>query len=114
MSITIDDLVVFAARSSNLSLLKERLSQGGDPSYNDCEALRAAAYKGNEEAIEILLQAGANPNGGKAGFGALEIALRFGGSGASYKLLCAGAKLRRTTRQFYRERLKKVLEERGS
>ena len=114
MRITIDDLVVFVARSGNLSLLKERLSQGADPNYNDCEALRAAALQGNEEAIEILLNAGANPNGGKAGFGALEIALRYRRSGAAYKLLCAGAKLRRTTRQYYRERLEEILKESGS
>lgn len=109
MTITINDLVVFAARSGNAALLRERIANGGNVNSDNGAALRVATANGNFEIIEILIENGADVNPVVTGFGPLEVALRCKQADAAYKLLCAGAKLQRTTRPYYRERLESVL-----
>jgi ankyrin repeat protein len=113
MDFTIDQLVIFAARSGNLQLLKERVRAGGDINYNDSShgsALTAAILKGHLNVLDWLISNGADVNMEyHDGIGPLEVALRNPEPTVVYRLACAGAKLRKKTRPYYRERLEQCL-----
>lgn len=112
---TIDQLVIFAARSGNLELLKSRIGAGGNVNYIDKKhgtALIVAIMSKNIEVLEILLANNANVNVEyRDCIGPLEIALRNPNVEIVYRLVCAGAKLKHTTRPYYRERLTQCLKE---
>ena len=115
MSFTIDQLVIFAARSGNLQLLKERVKAGGGINYNDSShgsALTAAIIAGHIEVLDWLIANGVDVNVQyHDGIGPLEVALRSPEPTVVYRLACAGAKLRKKTRPYYRERLEQCLAE---
>jgi hypothetical protein len=67
MPFTIDQLVVFAARSGNLPLLQERVAAGGNVNHVDathgsalCAAIRAHSLR----VVQWLLENGADANVG--------------------------------------------------
>ena len=113
MSITLDQKVIFAARSGNLELLKERIALGGsvniyDPKHGS--ALIAAIGKGHKEIISCLIENGADVNyEHHDGIGPLEVALRHPNPEIVKLLAWSGAKLKRKTREFYGERLEECL-----
>jgi len=115
MSFTIDQLVIFAARSGNLPLLQERVKAGGNINYIDSyhgSALSVTIIQGHLEVLEWLIANGVDVNVEyHDGIGPLEIALRSPKTPVVYRLACAGAKLRKKTRPYYRERLEKCLSE---
>lgn len=115
MSFTIDQLTIFSARSGNLQLLKERVQAGGDINYIDSShgsALTAAIIKGHLEVLDWLMANGVDVNVEyHDGIGPLEVALRNPESSVVYRLVCVGAKLRKKTRPYYRERLEQCLAE---
>ena len=113
MSFTTDQLIIFAARAGDLDLLKERVEAGGDVNHQDPghgSALGAAIRKGNLDVLDWLLSNEADPNAEyHDGIGPLEVALRHPVPEVVYRLVCAGAKLRKKTRPQYRERLEECI-----
>jgi|RhiMethySRZTD1v2_1073278.scaffolds.fasta_scaffold365782_2 ankyrin repeat protein len=113
MPFSIDQLVIFAARAGNLSLLKERVSAGGNINYVDPyygSALIQAIRGCHLEALDWLITNGADVNAQyHDGFGPLEIALRCSDPQVVYRLVCAGAKLTQKARSYYRKRLEDCL-----
>ncbi len=113
MSFTKDQLVIFAARTGNLPLLKERVEAGGDingfdPTYGS--ALGEAIRQSNLEVVDWLLKNGVDLEVQQHdGVGPLEIALNHPKPELVYKLVCAGAKLRKRSRPHYRQRLEECL-----
>ena len=115
MSFTVDQLVIFAARAGNLPLLKERVQAGGNINYVDSKhgsALAEAIRQSNLDLLDWLISNGADVNiQYRDGIGPLEVALRDPVSAVVYRLVYAGAKLRKTTRPYYRTRLEQCLTE---
>jgi len=115
MSFTIDQLVIFAARGSNLALLEERVQAGGDVNYVDPKhgsALTEAIRQGNLDVLDWLISNGVDVNVQyHDDIGPLEVALRTLVPEVVYRLVCAGAKLRKKTRPQYRERLEQCIAE---
>ena len=113
MSFTLDQLVIFAARGGNLPLLKERVLAGGSLNYNDPKhgsALSAAIMNADLEILDWLISNSVNVNVEyHNGIGPLEYALRNPVPEVVYRLVCAGAKLRKKTRPYYRERLEQCI-----
>jgi len=110
MTITLDQKVVFAARSGNLELLKERISAGG--SIEDGAALLVAIRNKNKEIISFLIESGADLNfEHHHGIGPLEVALRHPNPEIVKLLAWSGAKLKKKSREYYRERLEQCLKE---
>jgi len=113
MSITLDQKVIFAARSGNLELLKERVESGGsvnvyDPKHGS--ALIEAIRKENKEIISFLIENGADVNyEHHDGVGPLEVALRHPNPEIVKLLAWSGAKLKKKTREYYGERLEQCL-----
>ena len=112
---SIHQLAIFAARSANLALLKERIEAGADPNYVDAQygsPLAAAIAADSQEIVEYLLSIGASVNiEYHDSIGPLEIALYHSNKAIAYRLVCAGAKLKRTALPFYRARLDDILKE---
>lgn len=121
MEFTTDQLVIFAARAGNLSLLEERVAAGGDVNYTDPRygsAMTEAIKQRHITVLDWLIANGANVNiQYHDGIGPLEIALRNPDPEVVYRLVCAGAKLTRTARPYYRKRLddcmKKIAEKKS-
>lgn len=115
MGFSINQLVIFAVRAGDLSLLRERVDAGGDINHFDPEygsALAAAVRKGNLDILDWLISNGADVSVDyHDALGALEIALRNPVPDVVYRLVCAGAKLKRKARPYYRERLEQCLAE---
>lgn len=115
MSFTTDQLVIFAARAGNLPLLMERAEAGGDINHIDPKhgsALVEAIRKGALDILDWLISNGVDVNVEyHDGIGPLEIALRHPVPDVVYRLVCAGATLRRKTRPHYRERLEQCIAE---
>ncbi len=113
MSFTVDQLVIFAARSGNLPLLIERVRAGGDINYLDPEhgsALSEAIRSRDLDVLDWLIASGVDVNARHHdAIGPLEIALHNPAPEVVYRLVCAGAKLTRTARPYYRQRLDKCL-----
>ena len=114
MNISINQKVIFAARSGNLKLLIERVKAGGDINYYDQvygSALSEAIRLENEEIIFWLLNNGADPNfkfPQKAS--PLEVALYHQSNPKLVNLhINYGYTLKDTSSQIYKERLKKCL-----
>jgi hypothetical protein len=117
MSFTKHQLVVFAARSSNIAKLRERVNAGGDvnrvdPRYGS--RLIAAIHARRLSAIEWLLDNGAdvNPEYGEQ-IGPLEVALRHPDPEVIGLLLRAGARLRKKVRRHYAAQLEECLKALG-
>ena len=110
---SIHQLTIFAARSGNLELLKERIKAGGDINYLDQKfgsALSEAIRTSKLEIIDYLIKSGVNVNVSYFDdIGPLEIALRNPNIHVVYKLLCAGAKLKKKSRHYYKLRLQECL-----
>jgi ankyrin repeat protein len=110
---SINQLTIFAARSGNLELLKERIKVGGDINYHDQQfgsALSEAIKTSKLEIIDYLIENGVNVNISYSDdIGPLEIALRNPDIHVVYKLLCAGAKLKKKTRPYYKLRMEESL-----
>lgn len=113
MGLTKDQLVIFAARSGNLALLRQRVSAGGNVNHLDPvhgAPLLAAIRAVKLPAVEWLIENGADVNTEYGdGVGPLEIALHSPVPEIVGVLLRAGARLRRKTRRYYAERLTKCL-----
>ena len=110
MTLTTDQLLAFAARSGNVALIRERVLLGGDPTRSG--ALLAAIAHGHAQAVQILLELGADPNARDAdGHGALEYALRNGNAPLVHLLVSHGATLALHSRQHWRLQLQEVLAE---
>ena len=113
MAFTKDQLVIFAARSGNLALLRERVSAGGDVNYFDSHhgsALMAAIRAVNLPTVEWLIANGADVNAEyRDGIGPLEIALYHPVPEIVGLLLQAGARVRKKARPYYAQRLTKCL-----
>jgi len=112
---SLDQLVVRAARIGDLSLLQERVAAGGRINYWDAvrgNALVAAIRRADVPMLEWLVRNGADVDVdyGDA-IGPLEIALRSPNAAVVRTLVYAGAKLKRTARPFYRQRLEECLRE---
>jgi hypothetical protein len=110
MAFTINQLVIFAARSGNVAKLRERVRNGGDVNSNDGAPLREAIRNDRIEAIEWLLANGADVNA-KYGdqLGPLEVALYRPNPEVVGLLQGAGARLRKKVRPHYAARLKDCL-----
>ncbi|GIK60429.1 MAG: hypothetical protein HND39_12060 [Ignavibacteriota bacterium] len=110
---SIHQLTIFAARSGNLELLKERIKAGGDINYLDQQfgsALSEAIRTSKLEIIDYLIQNGVDVNASYYDdFGPLEIALRNPEFHIVYKLLCAGARLKKKTRPYYKLRMEECI-----
>lgn len=110
---SIHQLTIFAARSGNLELLKERIKAGGDINYIDQQfgsALSGAIRTSKLEIIDYLIKNGVNVNASYYDdIGPLEIALRNPDIHVVYILLCAGARLRKKTRPYYKSRMEECL-----
>ena len=113
MSITVDQKVIFAARSGNLELLKERIALGGSVNIYDTKhgsALIEAIASGHKEIISCLIENGADVNyEHHDGIGPLEVALRHPNAEIVKLLVWSGAKLKKKTRKFYGKRLAECL-----
>ncbi len=109
MSFSIDQLVIIASRAGNLHLLEERVLAGGNVNYNDSQygsALIAAITHRHFHILDWLITNNADVNVQyHDGLGPLEIALRNSDPEIVYRLVCAGAKLTRTARPYFRKRL---------
>ena len=115
MSITLDQKVIFAARSGNLELLKERIASGGsvntfDPKHGS--SLLAAISNGHKEIVSFLIANGADVNHEHHhGIGPLEVALRHPNPEIVKLLSWSGAKLKKKTRKYYGQRLEACLKD---
>ncbi len=113
MCFTIDQKVIFAARSGNIDLLKERVSFGGsvnlyDPNHGS--ALIAAICNEHKEIISWLIANGADVNfEHRHGIGPLEVALHHPNPEIVKILAWSGAKLKKKSRSIYGERLEECL-----
>ncbi len=113
MSITLDQKVIFAARSGNLDLLKERVALGGsvnvyDPKHGS--ALIEAIRHDHKDITSFLIEKGADVNyEHHDGIGPLEVALRHPKPEIVKLLAWSGAKLKKKSREYYGERLEQCL-----
>ncbi len=114
MNFTIDQLAIFAARAGNIALLKERVQAGANINHIDRQhgsALIEAITHDHMDVVDWLVDNGADVNTEyHPGIGPLEVALHHDRSKICYRLVCAGAKLRKRTRPHYKERLAQRLE----
>jgi hypothetical protein len=105
--------VIFAARSGNITSLRERVSAGGDVNHVDPShgaPLMAAIRAGKLEAVQWLLDNGADVNAEYGDQeGPLEVALYYPKPEMVGLLLRAGARLKRKTRPYYAARLEECL-----
>lgn len=114
---TIHQLLIFAARSRNLDLMRERIAAGADVSYFDEQhgaALFVAIAGHHLSAVELLLACGADISMTDAhGQGALEHSLRFQDDSITAALLQSGARLKSHALPHFREALTEHLRRRG-
>ena len=114
---TKDQLVIFAARSGNIRLLRERVAAGGDVNCVDPRygaPLLAAFRAANPSTVDWLISNGARVNAVYGdGIGPLEIAIRCPMPEVVLLLLHAGARLRRRSRPYYAARLTECLKSAG-
>lgn len=114
MAFTIDELVIFAARSGNIALLSKRVRDGGNINYLQGAPLIAAIRNERIAAIEWLLTNGADVNASYGDqIGPLEVALYRPNPEVVGLLLSAGARLRKKVRPYYAIRLKNCLKALG-
>ncbi len=113
MSFNIHQKVIFAVRSGNLELIKERVESGGDVNYQDDQhgsALVAAIHSGNERVLAWLIENGADVTAtNERDIGFLEVALRDPNPVIVRQLAWAGAKLNKKSREYYGQRLEECL-----
>ena len=114
---TIHQLLIFAARSGNLDVMRERIAAGADVSYFDEQhgsALFVAIAGHHLSAVELLLTHGADVHMADThGQGALEHSLRFQDDGITAALLQSGARLKPHALPHFREALTEHLRRRG-
>jgi ankyrin repeat protein len=110
---TVHQLAIFAARSGDLALLAQIAEEGADLNYQDPKhgsALSAAIHAAKVETVQFLIEHGVNVNVKYSdSLGPLEQALHNPNPNIVYLLVCAGAKLTRTSRPHYRNRLTECL-----
>ena len=113
MTITLDQLVIFAVRGKNLELAKERIEAGGNINYQDSKhgsALLAAINNKDEGLLQLLIDNGVNLNQDNShGICPLEIALHHSSSGIVKKLAWCGAQLNKKSRPHWQEKLEACL-----
>jgi len=106
---TLNELLIFAARSGNLQLMRERLTAGAEVSYYDerrGSALFAAIASHQLSAVELLLSHGAKVRMTDAhGDGPLEYALYHQDDCITAVLLASGARLQSHSRPHFRAQL---------
>ena len=111
--ITLDHLVIFASRSGNYDLLLERIEKGGNVNAFDNihgSPLIAAITNNHLKILDLLISKGADVNVAYADdTGPLEIGLKTPNPAIVYRLVCAGAKLKKKTRPYYLKRLEDFL-----
>jgi ankyrin repeat protein len=113
MNITLNQKVIFATRSGNLELLKERVALGGsihlyDPKHGS--ALVEAIRFEHKKIISWLIENGVELNFEEHhGIGPLEIALHSPNSEIVKLLVWSGAKLKKKSREYYGKRLEECL-----
>jgi len=113
MNITLHQKVIFAVRSNNIELVKERIAEGGDINYQDPKygsALVTAINNGNEHTLKWLIENGVDVTAtNEHGIGALEVALRHPKPAIVKLLAWSGAKLNKKAREYYGQRLEDCL-----
>ena len=110
MPFTPEQLLTFAARKGDATLVRERVEAGADPLHG--AALLESARLGHLEVIETLVELGADVNvQDERGFGALEYALRWGREDAARLLLERGAKLSHHSRPHWQEQVARLLKQ---
>jgi len=114
MSFNIHQKVIFAVRSGNLDLVKERVFTGGDVNYQDAvhgSALVIAINNNDEVLVKWLIDNGADVNlSNEHEVGPLEVALHSIPKPSIVKLLAwSGAKLNKKSRHYYSQRLEECL-----
>ena len=106
---TLDQLLLFSARSGNLSLVEGRIAAGADVRYSATQygsALLQAVRSHHHKIVELLLSHGADVRSVDShGEGALEYALHLGDDSMVTLLLSAGARLQPHALPRYREML---------
>ena len=114
---TIHQLLIFAARSGNLDVMRERIAAGADVSCFDEQhgsALFVAIAGHHLSAVELLLTHGADVHlADTHGQGALEHSLRFQDDSITAALLGSGARLKPHALPHFREALTEHLRRRG-
>jgi ankyrin repeat protein len=96
------DALIGAARAGDVAEMRRLLKQGHDPDVrggvNGWPALMHAIHKNRRTSVEVLLQAGADPNArGNGGYTPLIMAAGYGYSDIVRLLLAKGADPRLTT-----------------
>ena len=116
---TPDELLIFAARSGNDRLVRERIAAGADVNHLSARhgsALLEAIRCGHARVVHTLLEHGADP--ARAvwdGHGPLEFALRYGHDEITLALLQAQARLQPHSRDIFQTLLSECLiSDRGS
>ena len=116
MPITINQLVIGAARGGDFHLLQERVQAGGDVNYVDPRhgsAIACAIRNCDLPVLDWLIAHGVDVNQEQSpSVGPLEFALHLHADPVIvYRLVCAGAKLKRKTRPYYKERLEQCIKQ---
>jgi len=113
MAFSVDQLLIFAARAGNCTLIEERLRLGADPNYYDAEHGSAAAQavaRNDIPTLTLLLQAGLCPNDSLAAdSGLMEHALRSESREAAVLLVEHGFWLLPHSRSIREDRLQQIL-----
>jgi ankyrin repeat protein len=110
---SLDDLLIFAARSGNDSLVRDRIAAGADVNHAGDQygsPLLEAIRCGHVTVVETLLAHGADPNrSDHRGQGPLEYALHYGHDQITGILLRVQARLRPHSSDAYRRLLSECL-----
>jgi ankyrin repeat protein len=113
MSFSLDQKVIFAARSQNMQLLQERHIAGGNLNYFDLthgSAISSAINNHDETILRYLIVNGANVNAEyPTGVTPLELALHHSSNNIVRMLCEAGAKLTKKSRPHWKEKLETIL-----
>lgn len=114
---SLDDLLIFAARSGDDSLVRERIASGADINHASDQygsPLLEAIRCGHLTVVETLLAHGADPNrSDHRGQGPLEYALHHGHDQIARILLRVQARLQPHSKAAYRRLLSECLERLG-
>ena len=114
---SLDELLIFAARAGNDSLVRQRIQAGADVNHvseRHGTALTAAVVGGYQDVVQTLLAYGADPNRASDDrHGPLECALHCRQDEITVILLHAQARLGRHSRRVYKDLLAESLKRQG-